>query len=101
VHVIACRFAVVGGFPQEKELVVADLGGQPHEALQILTVPFSKASPGAYSTYRNVILCFLYFSMHVLYCALHIGFLNEVVIGCMVVPFHMYHWFRSILPLCD
>jgi hypothetical protein len=61
-----------------------------------LTRCLSKASPGAYSTYRNEILSLLYFSMHVLYCALCIGFLNEVVISCLVVLFHMYPWFRSI-----
>jgi hypothetical protein len=31
----------------------------------------------------------LYFSMHVMYCALSIGFLVDDVIGCMVVPFHI------------
>jgi hypothetical protein len=38
--------------------------------------------------------CLLY--MHVMYCALLIGFLDEDVIGCMVVPFLMYPYFRSI-----
>jgi hypothetical protein len=29
--------------------------------------------------------------MHVMYCGLRIGFLDDDVIDCMVVPFHMYH----------
>jgi hypothetical protein len=28
-------------------------------------------------------------SMHVMYCALRVGFLNDMMIGCMVVPFCM------------
>jgi hypothetical protein len=31
-----------------------------------------------------------------MYCALRIWFLDGVVIGCIVVPFHMYPCFRSI-----
>jgi hypothetical protein len=89
-HVIACRLIIVGGFPQEKEAIVVEIGGQPREVSQMLTFPFCKATPGAYSTYRNVILSLLYFSMHVMYCALRIGFLYDIVIGCMLVPFHMY-----------
>jgi hypothetical protein len=30
-HVIACRLIIVGGFPQEKEAIVVELGGQPRE----------------------------------------------------------------------
>jgi hypothetical protein len=29
----------------------------------------------------------LYMSMYVMYCALRVGFLNVIVIGCIVVPF--------------
>jgi hypothetical protein len=58
-HAIACRPVVAGGFLQEKEAVAVELGGQPRGALQMLTLPLSKASPSAYSTYRNEILsCF-------------------------------------------
>jgi hypothetical protein len=44
--------------------------------------------------------------MHVMYCALRIGFLDEVMIDYMVVPFHTYPFFRSIYVyrldvLCD
>jgi hypothetical protein len=46
----------------------------------------SKASPSAYSTYRNAILSLAYFSMHVMYCSLRVGFLDDIVIGCMAVP---------------
>jgi hypothetical protein len=80
----------VGPSSQEKKAIASKLGGQPREASRILTFPLSKASPGAYSTYRNVILSLLYFSMHVMYHALCIGFLYDIVIGCMLVPFHMY-----------
>jgi hypothetical protein len=37
-HVISCRPIIIGGYPQEKEVVLVELGGQPHEALWILTV---------------------------------------------------------------
>jgi hypothetical protein len=30
----------------------------------------------------------LYLSMHVIYCALCIGFLYDIMIGCILVPFH-------------
>jgi hypothetical protein len=63
-----------------------ELGGQPHEAPRMLTFPLSKTSCGAYSTYRNDILSLLYFLMHVMYYALRIEFLNEVVICYMIVP---------------
>jgi hypothetical protein len=39
---------------------------------------------------KKAILSLVYFSMHVMYCALCIGFLDDDVIGCMVVHFHMY-----------
>jgi hypothetical protein len=29
--------------------------------------------------------------MHVLYCALCVGFLDDIVIGCMVVPPSIYY----------
>jgi hypothetical protein len=34
--------------------------------------------------------------MHVMYCALRVGFLDDDMIGCMVEPFHMYPCFRCI-----
>jgi hypothetical protein len=61
VHVISCSPVVAGGFPREKEVIVAELGGQPHQVTWILTFPLSKASPNAYITYRNEILSLLYF----------------------------------------
>jgi hypothetical protein len=64
--VIACRPVIAGGFPQEKKAIAAELGGQPREASQILAFPLSKASPGAYSTYRMQICVLLYLSLHVL-----------------------------------
>jgi hypothetical protein len=45
---------IVGGFPQVKEVVAEELGGQPHEAPQILTFSLSKASPGACQTHLPV-----------------------------------------------
>jgi hypothetical protein len=65
-----------------------------HQVLRSLTL--SKASPGAYSTYRNVILSLLYFSIHVMYCALCIRFLYDIGISCMLVPFCMYPCCRCI-----
>jgi hypothetical protein len=38
-----------------EEVVTKELGGQPHEAQQILTFPLRKTSLGAHSTYRNAI----------------------------------------------
>jgi hypothetical protein len=34
-----------------------------------------------------------YLSMHVLYCALRVEFCM-MVLGCMLVPFHMYSYYR-------
>jgi hypothetical protein len=90
VHVIACSSIIIGGFPKEKEAIVVEPVGQPCEAPWIITFCLSKASPDPYSIYRmDIESCFL-ISMHVMYCALCVGFLDYGVIGCMVVPFHMY-----------
>jgi hypothetical protein len=43
--------AGVGGYPQVKKAVAEDLGGQPHQASQILTFPLSKTCSGACRTY--------------------------------------------------
>jgi hypothetical protein len=51
--------------------------GQPREASRILTFVSSKVSPGVYSTYKCHIESFLFYSMHVIYCALRIGFLDD------------------------
>jgi hypothetical protein len=48
---------VIGGFPPEKQATAEELGGQPREVSQMLTFSLSKASPGVYSAYRNVISC--------------------------------------------
>jgi hypothetical protein len=32
-HVVVCRPVVVGGFSQEKEVIAAELRGQPREVL--------------------------------------------------------------------
>jgi hypothetical protein len=45
-----------------------------------------QGKPGAYTTYRNVIFSLLYFSMHMMYCALRVGFFDDIVICYMVVP---------------
>jgi hypothetical protein len=62
-----------------------------------LTQRLSKASRGAYSSH-NLLTCVLfYFSMHMMYCALRIGSLdNDNVICCMVVPFHISPYCRCI-----
>jgi hypothetical protein len=73
--------------------VAEELGGQPREAFRILTFPLCKASPGAYSSYRNAYMSLVYSSMHVMYCALHVGFLDDMVIGCMVVIFYILSLF--------
>jgi hypothetical protein len=60
---------------------------KPH-VVRSLTRRLSKASPGVYSTYRiNVTSYFTL--MHVMYCALRVGSYLMMVIGCMVVPFHI------------
>jgi hypothetical protein len=43
----------------------------------ILTFVLSKASPGAYSTYRNTLLSLALFTYACIDCALHIGFLDN------------------------
>jgi hypothetical protein len=66
---------------------VAEPEGQPREALWMLTFPLSKASPGAYSNYRNIMMCLLYFlCMCCLYTTCRV--LYGDVISCMVAPFH-------------
>jgi hypothetical protein len=54
-------------------LFLRSLGVSKHQALQILTFSLSNASPSAYSTYKNAILSLALLSMHVMYCALHVG----------------------------
>jgi hypothetical protein len=61
-----------------------------HQVLGSLSL--SKASPGAYSSYRTNMICFTL--LLVMYCALLIGYPWMIVIGCMVVPFR-------ILSLCS
>jgi hypothetical protein len=58
------------------------------QVARILTFRLIKASPGAYSAYRTIMCLGLLFYVCVA-CALHIGFLDDDVIGCMVVPFHI------------
>jgi hypothetical protein len=76
-HVITYRPVVAGGLPQEKKAIAAELGGQPREDSQILTFPLSKTSPGAYSPHRMLISILFYFYMHVMYCSLRIGSLDD------------------------
>jgi hypothetical protein len=64
--VIACRVRCVKVFSPEEKVVAEELGGQLCEALWILTFPLSKASLGAYSTYRMQYCVVLYLSMHTL-----------------------------------
>jgi hypothetical protein len=67
----------------------------------MLTFSFEQGKLGAYSTYRMQILSLVYFSMHVMYCALHIGFLDDgdrfhdstllyVILLIDVLPFYDY-----------
>jgi hypothetical protein len=64
--------------------------GHKHQVLMSLTRPLSKASPGAYRSYRMVNMCCL-LSFYVMYCALYIGSYLMMVIGCMVVPFRILY----------
>jgi hypothetical protein len=89
-HVIACSPIVVGGFPQEKEVVAV-----PHEASRMLTFSFEQGKPRAYSTYRNAILSLFYFKCMCGLCTM-CRVLYDDVIGCILVPFHIYHCFKSI-----
>jgi hypothetical protein len=76
--------------PQVKGVVVEELGGQPREASQDSNFfPLCNASPGVYNSYRNDYMSPIYSSMHVMYCVIHVGFLDDMMIGCMVVPFHI------------
>jgi hypothetical protein len=43
----------------------------------MLTFSFEQGKLGAYSTYRMQILSLVYFSMHVMYCVLHIELLDD------------------------
>jgi hypothetical protein len=45
--------------------------------LRSVTRRWSKVSPVAYSPHRMLTRVLLYFSIHVMYHALHIGFLND------------------------
>jgi hypothetical protein len=59
-----------------------------HQVSRSVTRLWSKASPGAYSSYKKInISCFIL--VLVMYCALHIGYSWMMVIGCMVVPFRI------------
>jgi hypothetical protein len=53
------------------------LGGQLCEASRIITFSLSKASPGAYITYRNAISSLVLFIYACVDCALHVGFLDD------------------------
>jgi hypothetical protein len=56
VHVITCRPILTGGVPLE-EIIVEELGGQHCEASRMLT--------------------FALLFLHVMCCALHVGFLDD------------------------
>jgi hypothetical protein len=48
------------------------------QVLRSVTRRWSKASPSTYSPYRRInMTCFAYIQLHVIYCALRIGFLND------------------------
>jgi hypothetical protein len=53
------------------------LGVHKPQILRSVTRRWSKASPDAYSPHRMLTRVLLYFSMHMMYCALYIGFLNN------------------------
>jgi hypothetical protein len=59
-HVITCRNHHHWRFSFEKEVIAEELGGQPCDVSWILTFSFSKASHGAYSTYRMQYCVLLY-----------------------------------------
>jgi hypothetical protein len=48
-----------------------------HKNQALRSLILSKASPDAYSAYQCHIESFLFYSMHVMYCALSIGFLDD------------------------
>jgi hypothetical protein len=60
-----------------------------HQVARILIFSLSNASLGAYNTYKIQILSLVYLFIHVLYRVLRVGFFDEVVLGCMIVPFHV------------
>jgi hypothetical protein len=76
---------VVGAFPQEAE--PEELGDSKHQAPQRLSFPFSKTSPNACSTYKMQLLSLALLCMHVMYCAPHVGFLDDDGdSNCMLYP---------------
>jgi hypothetical protein len=77
---------VAGCFPQEKEAVAVEIGGQPCEVSWILILPLSRASPGAYRSYIEWIMCLVLLTYACVDCALRVGSCM-IVIGCMLVPF--------------
>jgi hypothetical protein len=60
------------------------------QVVRSLTRRLSMASPGAYSTYRDVIMCLALplYACDVLCNTCRI--LYDIVIGCIVVPFYMH-----------
>jgi hypothetical protein len=65
------------------------LGVNKHQVSCGLTLPFSKARPGACRTYLNAISSLALLSYTCDVCALHIGLLDDVT-KLHVVPFHNY-----------
>jgi hypothetical protein len=87
----------MGVFPKEEKADLEDLGGPQAPSSEDPTFRLSKASPGAYSIYRNAIMCLVYFSMHV--------FLSKEKINtppnffqCKLFPLsRIYHVFHKLL----
>jgi hypothetical protein len=66
VHAIACSPVFTGGIPQEKKVIAAELGGQHHESIMDANIFL-----GARQAPMHIV------PMHVMYCVLHIGFLDD------------------------
>jgi hypothetical protein len=80
---------IIGVSSASKALLQRSLGDNLVKLHIILTFPLCKASPSAYSSFRNAYMSLVYSFMHVMYCALRVGFLDDMMICCMVVPFHI------------
>jgi hypothetical protein len=59
------------------------------QVVRILTFCLGKASPDSYSTYKMKYRVLLYYMYACVDCTLRIGFLDDDVLGCMIVTFHI------------
>jgi hypothetical protein len=85
----------VGVFPEEEKVEQKVPGGPQAPSYEELNLRLSKASPGAYRSYiMNNVSCCAYLCMWSLCTTCRVLFGD--VIGCIVVPFHMYPCCRCI-----